>query len=111
MIKAIVVLLVLAATSPAIAEEWILYVSTDLVSAYYDKGTKLDHTITVKWVYKKKSGTGEADPNPFQLIRQFRAYCSTRQLFTINRDDSLSEVDVVPGTLYEATWKLICGEH
>lgn len=100
------ILLMAPLVSSAYAAEWASYFSDGVVEAFYDKQTKLSNSATVKWVYKRKTGT-----KPFQIQYRFKAYCSARQLFSVSINESMEEVDLLPGTLYELTFKMICVER
>jgi hypothetical protein len=102
--KTMIMAIIFLAASTAFAAEWRSYASNELVEAYFDTDSKLAHTVTVKWLYKKKIGSEK-----MYAIYRFNAYCTTRQLFSISEDNSEHEVKLEPGTLYEATWQMICG--
>lgn len=104
--KTILLFLLMMIASNAYSEEWINYFSNKLVTAEYDKASKNDHTIIVRWTYKSPKDNTTED-----FYYHFKAYCSTQQLFALSRDGSMREVQIPPETLYEKTWKLICGIH
>lgn len=104
--KVMAMLTMFVSASVAYAEDWVKYCSNNLVDAYYDRETKTNNTIVVKWAYKSLPDAGG---DPFYRVFTFKAYCSTRQLFTMTRYDAVEEVSVYPDTLYEATWRVICG--
>ena len=104
--KTMIMMFIFLVASTACAAELSSYFSSKHVEAYYDKASKSGNTVTVTWVYKK-----EADSEKFEVVYRFKAYCTTGQLFSISKSGAEQEVPVEPDTLYEATWRLICGIH
>ena len=107
-VKISAILIMFSFASAAYAVDWVKYCSTNLVDAYYDRGSKTSNTVAVKWSYKSAPDSDAAKLNSYFM---FRAYCSTRQLFNIKNDGAMEEVSVHPETIYEATWRLICGQE
>lgn len=104
--KIIAMLTMLLFASAAYAENWVKYCSNNLVDAYYDREKKINNTVVVKWLYKS---TPDSGTDQFYRIFVFKAYCSTKQLFNITKYDAVQEVNVYPDTVYESTWRVICG--
>lgn len=91
------------AKEAAAPPDWRSYFSNDKVEAFFDRRTKTDRNADVRCVYRKN---GVED---YAVTYRFKAWCTSRQMFSLDRSGNEREVPVPPGTLYESTWQMICG--